>query len=318
LQIGDGSTATWVADTYKGILHAPNAHFIKVTGNAHFRSGAAVDAAKKTSKGGCSIIDLSTGKNTIEFTSTGIIEIYSSLISTPNSSKLYSNSATGTSHRLWNSTTSKVYTHHTGAFAVFDFYRHNWQSDGAAGPKIVGTIDDVTITDCPNAFAFSFTPANVTISNCKILNETTSFYILFTSVNFYIINTECAWVLSWVNSTGTLYRQYEFDLKVIDKDNSPINAATVKIWDKDSNLVVDTTTNASGVIATQTITRGYYNQANGSTLQEASPHLIKIEKAGYTTYEADFTLGDKIDWLIALQAAGGGLMRNPPLTGGMV
>lgn len=113
-----------------------------------------------------------------------------------------------------------------------------------------------------------------------------------------------------------MWDQYEFDLKVIDKDNVAINAATVKVWDKDSNLIVDTTTNASGVITTQTISRGYYNQANGNTLQEKSPHLIKIEKAGYTTYEADFTLDDKTNWLIALQPAG--LLRNPPMTGGMV
>ena len=29
--------------------------------------------------------------------------------------------------------------------------------------------------------------------------------------------------------------------------------------------------------------------------------IIKIEKAGYTTYEADFTLDAKKDWLVALQ-----------------
>ena len=188
---------------------------------------------------------------------------------------------------------------------------------------MIGTVDDLRITDVTYGFmCFFITSGSVSISNCELVNESLiSFYMFGSSVNFYVINTACKWLVGFFNSaSAVLYRQYEFDLKVIDKDNTPIQTATVKIWDKDSNLIVDTTTNASGVIAPQTITRGYYNQANGGTLQEASPHLIKIEKAGYTTYEADFTLDAKKGWLIALQtgAAGGGLMRNPPMTGGMV
>jgi len=134
----------------------------------------------------------------------------------------------------------------------------------------------------------------------------------------YVINYDTdAWNIDWwgADGGGKIYRQYEFDLKVIDKDNIPINTATVKICDKDRNLIVETTTTASGVIATQSISRGYYDQANGDTLQEASPHLIKIEKAGYTTYEADFTLDAQKDWLIALQTT---ILRNPSMGGGMV
>jgi hypothetical protein len=181
-----------------------------------------------------------------------------------------------------------------------------------------GTLSDIKVLKTVRGVLL-YGSTGSTMKGLYMRNASTSDLNLWNNFNHYIINADfqsSAWRLLYSASTsGTVYRQYELDLKVIDKDNVAINGATVKIWDKDSNLVVDTTTNVSGVIATQTITRGYYNKANGSTLQEASPHLIKIEKAGYTMYEADFTLGDKIDWLIALQTS---ILRNPSMGGGMV
>lgn len=78
------------------------------------------------------------------------------------------------------------------------------------------------------------------------------------------------------------------------------DGATVKIWDLNNNLVVDTTT-ASGVIATQTLDYGYYIQSDGSTPTMQTPHTIEIKKAGYQTYKKKFTLDEKIDWRIRLR-----------------
>lgn len=185
------------------------------------------------------------------------------------------------------------------------------------GIRATYTSDIENVTIKRSTYGFYFFGSYVgTVQNSLAENNTYDIGVSMANVDGYLINTTCGWVFYWSASSGVkIYRQYEFDLKAIDKDNGAINGATVKVWDKDSNLIVDTTTNASGVIATQTITRGYYNQANGSTLQEASPHLIKITKAGYTMYEADFTLEDKTDWTIALQTS---ILRNPSMGGGMV
>ena len=126
--------------------------------------------------------------------------------------------------------------------------------------------------------------------------------INLTDGDIYLIDADLnSWAISWSTTPNKkIYRQYTFNLKVTDKDGNNIDGASVKIWDKDDNLIVDTTT-SSGVIAEQTITRGYYNQANGDTLQDKSPHTISISHQDYPTREFEFTLDKKIDWTIALK-----------------
>ena len=118
-----------------------------------------------------------------------------------------------------------------------------------------------------------------------------------------VIDCELAnWSIAYSNSpNGLIIRRNTFNLKVVDENGDNINDAIVKIWDKDNNLVVDTTTTA-GVIPEQTITRGTYTQATAAVLQDKSPHTLQISKAGtdYLTYEKKFTLDKKIDWRIAM------------------
>jgi hypothetical protein len=334
LNIGDGSTTSWFADTYKqigfddGLFSANWLYAIRVRNAASFRFGELMNAAKKTTGKGCAmyIIEPAVYRNIeiIRGDNNANILLYNSFING------------GTDHAA-NRTIGGHYpvTDHGVTIKIYNCLFNNvfpgWLSDGNADVSnltvehahsgcvaLAGAVDRFTINRAGSRY-IRFRFAGATLKNVYGRDgQGVGLYAGLTSDNCYIINGDLdLWTVTWDPSPyPTIYRQYEFDLKVIDKDNAAINAATVKIWDKDSNLVVDTTTNASGDIATQTITRGYYNYANGDTLQEASPHLIKIEKAGYTTYEADFTLGDKTDWLIALQPAG--ILRNPPMTGGMV
>ena len=320
LKIGDGSTATWFADSNKQIKFTSGCpqEIVEVTANGNFRLGEIVSG--KITKNGCSLIsDKATVayiRGDTENNGTAKINIYSCLLSSIGAERIFILYAT--LPKVYNC----IFTRNTlfNICKQVDYYNVLIDNVNAGIRASTGTFDKITI----NGATFGALYVGNTDFNMSNVYGRNNTYVAYLYSDFdgngYLINPDFdTWAFNWeVGSYGKVWRQYEFDLKVIDKDNVAINAATVKIWDKDSNLIVDTTTNASGVIATQTITRGYYNQANGDTLQEASPHLIKIEKADYTTYEADFTLGDKTDWLIALQAAGGGLMRNPPLTGGMV
>ena len=327
LQIGDGSTATWFADENQQIVIPTGV----VTGsgwgvlwvkkaNANFRLGKCTNATKQLTESGCQIwvtrdtagaMSILDGEN-----SSGNVEVYSSQIyfgQAAQKGRFYR----CVNGKFWgNNFDNKVQIASATGLDVYNNDHFNEYS----GLYAVGGVFDL-LRFYKTTYITNLDPtlsADVTIKNVVAKENTYVARGYSTAYNLTMINFDVeTWAFTYSSYTGKFYRQYEFDLKVIDKDNVAINGATVKIWDKDSNLVVDTTTNASGVIATQTITRGYYNQANSNTLQEASPHLIKIEKAGYTTYEADFTLEDKTDWLIALQVSGG-LLRNPPMTGGMV
>ena len=333
LKIGDGSTTTWFADEAKHItfIGAP----IEKTGegvedrwtfllkaNSNVRLGKLEDAGDKTTSKGCSIIFNNTNHTCFGTVlssppSTAHLNIYSTQIQSTSSYVCFVYGLDGM--KIYDSSFVRYTFPAICKNVNFNNFLINNGYNGINGTS--GTMNNIDIINSDKAIAVgSSAVVDVVIKNAMFKNNNYVVYMSSAAKDAYLINVDAdSWLFLFVSSaTKTCYRQYEFDLKVIDKDNSPINAATVKIWDKDSNLIVDTTTNASGVIAAQTITRGTYAQATGSTLQEKSPHLIKIEKANYTTYEADFTLGDKIDWLIALQAAGGGLMRNPPMTGGMV
>jgi hypothetical protein len=120
--------------------------------------------------------------------------------------------------------------------------------------------------------------------------------------DLYIIDADTdVWTIYWHNlNSYKVYRQYSFNLKVIDKDNVAINAATVKVWDKDSTLIVNTTTNASGVITEQIITRGYYDYTNNDVLQEKTPHEMRIYKYGKEMLSSKSSIEAKVDWSLTV------------------
>lgn len=325
--IGDGSTVSWFADTGKQVLF-PNGSVaaagknFTIKANAHFRLGTLVNDANKVTKDGCCVYDYNAVSHVFIISAdaaVGVCELYHCCFVGSGGRKLidlYPGCSTSSSKIYNTSVGSSCEISPLGASC----YNVVLSSASYGFARVSGNVDKLTIVDTPvPIYTHTTGEAAATFKNVRIRNCTYAFeFYKNTTIDQIMVNPDIDnWTINYRlgSSTAKLYRKYEFDLKVIDKDNAAINAATVKIWDKDSNLVVDTTTNASGVIATQIITRGYYTYASGSTLQEASPHLIKIEKAGYTTYEADFTLVDKTDWLIALQTS---ILRNPSMTGGMV
>lgn len=329
LVIGDGSTSTYFADTDKQIIFSTNSITadyqiaVYVMNSANFTLGYLVNDSKKVTDNGCALFGTFTQNSFLlnVQSSSAVVKLYSCLVHGTDGSGVSSIiSISGAT--VYNCIFDHLYLYLSANLTIYNLLATSSKTYGLYGSS--GTWDVVNLKNHDYAIGFGYAgggqpPGNQHVKNTIIKNNTYVARCHFMGLDCSITNGDVDnWNFVWSNSSAKVYRKYELDLKVIDKDNTPINAATVKVWDKDSNLIVDTTTNASGVIVTQAITRGYYNQANGNTLQEASPHLIKIEKAGYTTYEADFTLDDKKDWLIALQVGGGGLLRNPPMAGGMV
>lgn len=130
--------------------------------------------------------------------------------------------------------------------------------------------------------ATNLTVRNVTVSGAAIVLLIGAGGSTLTVVNTpvttpFIINS---------SSTGFLmYDKFSFDLNVVDSDGVVVSGATVKIYDKDNNLVVDTTTDASGNIAQQEITRRLFTCTGLSyTTTLKYPFTIEISKSGYETY----------------------------------
>lgn len=302
IYLGDGTVATWFNDNLKTVLFSGYAQpmGIYIENNANLQLGVLVDAATKSTQDGCNIQAKFTSLygGTILGVTGSDIKLYScSFLGSSRGEKQYVSIRSG---RIWNcNITNGGGMRSSSGEDVFNVTLSHTEY-GAYYGESGATFDQISLYGVKYVlYAYSNFP--VTFKNVYARNCVYAGYMNWTEVNSYFINADIDnWNIKWSGTnTGWLVRQYTFNLKVIDKDGVNIpDGATVKIWDEDDTLVVDTTT-ASGVIAEQTISRGYYNQANGNTLQDASPHTIEISKAGYQTYKKVFTM-DKIDWTIRL------------------
>ena len=98
-------------------------------------------------------------------------------------------------------------------------------------------------------------------------------------------------------------------LKVIKANGDAIPEATVKMWDKNDNLVLDTTTDQNGEITKTDIkvvrTSWQSGSANSSvsSYEEYGPFTLEIFKSGHYRYISKFDLTKKIDCPISLPPA---------------
>jgi hypothetical protein len=309
LLIGDYSATTWLVDINKEVIFSSTSvtsggRLIEVAANAHFRLGVLEDAANKITSQGCTIISLESiyHKIIMNYYATTTVELYSSSFYDPNtpSGDAPFNIESGGGLKVYHCILSHIHFAYCYNAELYD----NYVSGDYAGVEIcTGTFDANTLE--ANQYGIvGFSSYGFTFSNGKIQGSTIADIRPYQiTVDLYLVNVESVWTFAWVpTSTAKVYRQYEFDLAVTDVAGAAIASATVTLKDKDGNVVFTTTTDALGVIATQTVSRGYYNQANGNTLQEYSPHTLTISKAGYVTYTEIFTLSAKTAWTISLLA----------------
>lgn len=109
------------------------------------------------------------------------------------------------------------------------------------------------------------------------------------------------------NATAWLKDYKSFNLKVLDKDNNPINSAAVKIEDSQGNIT-NLTTGEDGTITEQNLLIAYYvNNGVGGGIgpdyydkTNYNPFILTIVKGGYDNYECEFTLDKEKDWTVAM------------------
>jgi len=119
---------------------------------------------------------------------------------------------------------------------------------------------------------------------------------------------------------------YTLNITVLDEDSNEISGASVILTDKDSNIVINASTDADGkvedeeftVVSKTVLSNGINRFASnwypfkyqlgedtGGDLH--APFVLTISKSGYSTYRlADFTPTEPINWVIKLSDSEGG------------
>ena len=299
--IGNGSTVTWLASEEEHLIFtsAPiNECIIYIDANAHLRFGK-LEGGKRTSKGS-SILYTYNAYSGMRGNTGSYLELYSSnLVSTLNRF-----------HMGWISNFTmfnNVFGHNielaTLQCTYLDIYNLNLQksSYGINYPR--GTWDKILFSDVVNNIYIATSPNTMVFKNITMLNNTYLAYINNSVTNdLYLINPIVDnWTISWNGtSSKVVYRQYEFDLTVVDIAGSGVDTAKVKIWDVGDHIVTNTTTNASGVLATQTLNYGYYNQSGGNTPVMQTPHEMRIYEYGKNMLSSKSSIEAKTDWALTM------------------
>lgn len=319
LTVGVGGTDSWFADEDKSVLFskfttANNQVCLTVSADAEVRLGRVVDAINKTTSGGCMLMCLSDFSIALirQWAGSQGLYIYSSILYGLGANYINAVIFAQDAYRLWNSTLSNT---RIGETVGGDHYRVNVQEPriGALSGITGGTYDDIVVSDgtgAPtNAFIFSNAPA--TVVAMQAYNFTRGMLHQTASGARYVINSTLnSWDMWWrANIDGPVYRQYYFDMRVVDATGAGIVGATVNMDDQFGANVFNAATGAGGDIAQQTVTYKTYDRvaaAAGVTDTEVtfSPHTVTISKAGYTTRTIVYTMDRQREEIEKLGLAG--------------
>lgn len=315
LQIGNGTIATVVSDSNKqvvfadGVKTANSQAFIYVYPNASATFGVLQDAVTKRTGDGCSFLDLTTvyygylirpAASTTSLVYLYGCSFYSQTVeSWWEAAEAYNIVCNGRSYPYF-----AVYTEGM----TFDYNNiivsgagTNNAGYGIRCPRASAALNNLFI-NVPNTKVW-FQSSTGIVKNVYFRGAGYTFRMENVNVDCYIINADdggVAWNANWVNSTGHLFRQYEFDFAVTEAEGNPLQDAVVSLVDNGGVLAFSVATDAYGQIPTQTITRGYYQQDTASTLHDLSPHTLTVKKNGYQTYRQKFTLTEETKWAVKL------------------
>lgn len=306
--VGDGRNAlTWV-DTNKQVYFTTvlgtNGFHFEIKAKATVTFGTLSDLTTKQTSDGCSFYtNSSTALIWFMFyvSTNGIFYLYSSTAYDYDTTSSYGGfiRCYGTA-RYWNCQLNLGLND-----AVGDLYNTNFQATSLGRIRIAKctlTVDKITVQKCNIAF-YAYQTYIANVSNSLVRGATHIFQSESTSADSHLTNVDSdVWHFDWVGtSTGKIYRQYTFNLEVYDAAGSAIQNADVLLEQQDGTDAFDVDTDATGAIAEQTVSRGYYAQATGDTLQDYGPFKLTVSKAGYQTYVHDgIVLDEKIDWRIYL------------------
>lgn len=298
LLIGDGTVA-WFADegkmvTFDNVTTGVWQYNIYVNNNATFRLGKLEDATDKSTSTGCTLhINSGYHTNIIDCLGGSELYLYSCMIEA-NSSHIYNIYRPRANSRIWNTILSFCRIAEPQAGDYYNIYTA--KSSYALAGVVGGTFDDIILTEAQYYALLTYGVS--TYTNIKAYNCIGIVLLDVANGARYLINCETDNWQIWFVKTGPVYRQYTFDMKVVDGTGTGISGATVSMDDTNGSNIFSESTDGSGDIATQTVTYKTYDRAGGLPgLTDAevtlSPHTVTISKAGHAKREIIYTIDQK-------------------------
>ena len=97
-----------------------------------------------------------------------------------------------------------------------------------------------------------------------------------------------------------IYRQYSFNLFVVNSDGDPISGVSVTLYKDDGTIAFNVLTGFDGFIQEQIVTRGYYDMSGGNSLYDYGPFEL-VASYNFQTYTVpNIVLYGPISWTIVL------------------
>jgi hypothetical protein len=321
---GDGSTATYFGDTSKEIvLNVSAVNQIAVNNNGILRLGELLDAATRTGRHGCTLLNIASNVNRL-ITAANLSEIYFY-------ETIFASIAGSPMIEVKNSTKGQIYDCITDTLCfryggpdldINNLYTHggtySYQYPGGAN------ISNFRFNNVTSGIAiYSSYPITLKGAVGQVSGNYELYWINYTG-NGFLINCDFG-RNDWRNyynggaaNTGNIYRQYTFNLHLTDKDGNNISGAAVVLKDKDSDEVINTNTAADGTITfsgedgspeDNTVTHTLYHYDGGGISDYRGPWTLTISAPGYQDYQDVITIDRKMDLEVALAASNGGSTR---------
>jgi len=283
--IGNNVLATTFTDTNKQIVFLAGlaSPLIEVKNVAVLTLGQAFNVANKIGMYGCEIITLENTANTGiiqgQGTGTARADVYSTVFKAP-----YHNSATfygiismypTTPVNMWGCVFDGATLYNIRA-DVYNCRILNSRYYGLLLPLSGTTMDIIYISNIPTADLY-FAALTYTIRNVQSLVRTAFIRMHSTNGILYAIDCEPSqWLFTWGAINPIVYRQYTWNTLIKDNVGLPIQNANVTLIRADGTPAFTALTAADGTITEQTVTRGYYTQATGNTLNDYGPFTLEV------------------------------------------
>jgi len=199
----------------------------------------------------------------------------------------------GTVQRVWNCVLRETYLLVTNG----DVYRLSCYSGYPLYQQVSGTFQDIAAIGCFTLALFQ-TTGTMNIQNFYVrdlIRQNPNQTICVLQAGNRTINLDDGDSDAWnmeasPAQTSTINRRYSFDVTVKDgKTKTPIQNATVILYDKDGNQIFSLATDANGHITTQKVVHSDWRYVNSEGLKTSpdntySPFKLVVKANGYQTY----------------------------------
>ncbi len=164
------------------------------------------------------------------------------------------------------------------------------------------TIDRISIFN--SAYQVYWQDSGCTISNLYSRNSG-PFRLESVIQDCFLVDVDTdRWTFSFSGTATKVYRQYTFDLNVLNGDISDVVEAANVTLSKNGVILGNWLTNSSGQVPTQTVTYGYYDQAHGNEVQEGEyPFMLTIIHPDWANYTSRFYVTEKTNLIVSMQEA---------------